>query len=119
MMTDRNAQKRATPYFRSLPPAAHLARSTLAWVMGTGIAVLAVLTILGTNGLGEYLRLRQQREAMLRERDALLGETRGLEVRLDALRNEPFALEKLAREQYNMRRPGEQIILLVPDPGGS
>jgi cell division protein FtsB len=121
LMVDMDVQTPNSPYFRSLPPAARLARSTLAWALCAGIALLAVLLVLGTNGLGEFLQLRQQREALRNEHNSLLGETENLGAQLKALRceHEPFALEKIAREQYNMRRPGEQMILLVPDPGGS
>ncbi len=117
-MTDKDVQSRASPFLRPIPPAARLARSTVTFVLGAGIIVLALLTALGTNGLGEYVRLRQQRDALVRDLAALEAQTAALQAQLEALRTEPLALEKLARERYNMRRPGEQIIILVPDQGG-
>lgn len=113
---DKDVQPRVSPYLRPVPPAAHLARSTVTWLLGAGIAVLVLLTALGTNGLGEYLKLRRQRDALLQEQAALALRIADLEARLEALGSEPFALEKLARERFNMRRPGERVILLIPDP---
>jgi cell division protein FtsB len=115
-MSDKDVPPRFSPYLRPVPPAADLARSTAAFLLGAGIVVVALLTALGANGLGEYLQLRQQRDHLRQQEAALLEQAAALEGRLQALRTEPFALEKLARERYNMRRPGEQIILLVPDP---
>jgi len=79
------------------------------------VFALILFSVLGENGLGEYLRLRSQRDGLERDLEQLAAETAQLENRIKALRAEPLALEKLARERYNMRREGEQVILLVPD----
>ncbi len=115
---DMDVQRRGARFLRPAPPAVRLARSTLSWLLGAGIAVLALLLVFGTNGLSEYMQLRRQRESLLQEQAALESQAADLEGQLEALRAVPFALEKLARERYNMRRPGEEIILLVPDPKG-
>ncbi len=42
---------------------------------------------------------------------------RELTARLEALQNDPVALEKLAREELNMRRPDEEVLMVLPaDP---
>jgi len=115
-MTDKDVPPRVSPYLRPVPPAAHLARSTVTLLLAAGIVLLLLSALLGPNGLGEYLRLHQQREALLAEKEALEAETLDLGNQLEALHSEPFALEQLARERYNMRRPEEQVILLLPDP---
>jgi cell division protein FtsB len=115
-MSDKDVQPRLSPYLRPVPPAAHLARSTVSLLIVAGIVLLILSTTLGPNGLVEYMRLRQERDQLLRDQAALRVEVVDLEARLQALRSDPFALEKLARERYNMRRPDEQVILLVPDP---
>jgi len=116
-MTDRDVLPRSSPYLRPVPPAARLARSSVLWLLGAGIVVLVLLTVFGESGFGEYLRLRRQRDALQGELADLRAETARLEARLEALRTDPLALEKLARERYNMRREGEEVILLVPDEG--
>jgi len=117
-MSDKDVRDRTQPastrYWRPNPPAATLAHRTCSWLLGLGVFALILFSVLGGNGLGEYLRLRSQRDGLQRDLDELATETAQLEDRIEALRAEPLALEKLARERYNMRRDGEQVILLVP-----
>ena len=117
-MSDKDVRDQAQPastrYWRPNPPSANLARRTCGWLLGLGVFALVLFSVLGENGLGEYLRLRGQRDGLERDLDQLAAETAQLEDRIKALRTEPLALEKLARERYNMRREEEQVILLVP-----
>jgi len=87
----------------------------VAWLLGLGVFTLALLTLVGENGIGEFLRLRQGRDGLRQDEAELLQDNEILEARLKALQTEPLALEKLARERYNMRREGEEVILLVPE----
>jgi cell division protein FtsB len=115
-MSDKDVQPRPSPYLRLLPPAAHLARSTATLVLAVAAVLLLLVTLFGSNGLGEYYKLRTQHDQMAAERERLQSETEQLKEKLAALRSEPFALEKLARERYNMRRQEEHVILLRPEP---
>jgi len=106
---------RSAPFLRPRQPSASFARSTVAWLLGLGVFTLALLTLVGENGIGEFLRLRQGRDGLRQDEAELLQDNEILEARLKALQTEPLALEKLARERYNMRREGEEVILLVPE----
>ena len=106
---------RSAPFLRPRQPSAHFARSTVAWLLGLGVFTLALLTLVGENGIGEFLRLRQGRDDLRRDESELRLANEILQARLEALQTEPLALEKLARERYNMRRDGEEVILLVPE----
>ena len=114
-MSDKDVQPNSTPYWRPPPPSATLASRTCSWLLGLGVLALVLFSVLSENGLGEYLRLRGQRDGLERNLDQLATETAQLEARIEALRAEPLALEKLARQRYNMRREGEHVILLLPD----
>jgi cell division protein FtsB len=68
-------------------------------------------------GEGGYLRLREFRSQLdeLRAENSRLKESvRQLEVQLHRLKTEPEEIERIAREQYNLARPGD-IIVNVPE----
>jgi len=119
-MPDKDVPRPAPVFLRPRRPASRLAHGSLTWLLGLGVALLAMLLLTGENGLLRYLQLSNQRDELARERAGLEAEAAALEARLEALRTDPFALEKLARERYNMRREGEGVILLVPaDPAAA
>ena len=68
-------------------------------------------------GQGGYLKLREYR-AELRElqlENLRLRETqKELRLKIKRLRNDPYEIERLAREHYNLARPGD-IIVTVPE----
>jgi cell division protein FtsB len=113
-MADKEVRSTAAPYWRP-PSSSALVGRTCSWLLGLALLALVIFSVLSENGLGEYLRLRAQREKLQQELATLRAETSQLEARLEALRRDPFALEKLARERYNMRREGEEVLLLVPE----
>jgi cell division protein FtsB len=89
-----------------------------------GLALLSIVLVIhelfGENG---YLALRRKREELrvLEEQvQKLQQENQKLEQQIKALKSDPAAIEKLAREQMRMARPGE-IIYLLPekDPKGT
>ena len=77
------------------------------------LVAVAVLILIGMT----YLPLIQQNERMRREIDRLDGDlqkqqviSRGLRADIDALRNDPATVERLAREKLGYARPDETII---------
>ncbi|MEX1212208.1 MAG: septum formation initiator family protein [Balneolaceae bacterium] len=64
---------------------------------------------LDTHSLWTRYQLHRQ-EVQLREQiDQLKRETEELRVQLEALQNSPDLLERIAREEYGMRREGETV----------
>ncbi len=114
-MTDKEVPSRTAPYWRPPSSSSTLAKRTCSWLLGLGVLALVVFSVLSENGLGEYLRLKRQHDHLEQDHESLQTETAQLQERLEALRTQPFALEKLARERYNMRREGEEVLLLVPE----
>ena len=73
------------------------------------------MTLLAMAGARSYrdLAAAQGREADLEEKiEATLERIESLEDRTMRLRSDPLALERLAREELGMVRPGEVVIVL-------
>jgi cell division protein FtsB len=84
------------------------------FVTFAAIVVLAFLFLFSNKGLirrlqlsGEKRELNQQLEMSKRQQDSLKT------VR-DQLQGDPFTIEKVAREQYGLARPGETIYRRAP-----
>jgi cell division protein FtsB len=78
-----------------------------------GLVVLAVLLLIGMC----YLPVIRQNEQMRRQIQKLEagvqqeeGKSRQLKAELDALRNDPKTVERLAREKLGYARPDETVI---------
>jgi cell division protein FtsB len=84
-----------------------------------GATVLLVLALLAIAALKSYrdLEAARSRERLLETR---IAETRSrsekLRLRIDRLRHDPGMLERLAREDLGMVRPGD-VIVELPGPG--
>ena len=62
-----------------------------------------------------FLQVRRQRRELLRAQTdvtALDAENRKLEAEVTALKTDPKAAEKVAREKLNLVRPGEVVVML-------
>lgn len=64
-----------------------------------------------------YRRVQWHREyrALVAENERLARETRRLEAQLRAAPTDE-TIERIAREQYGMRRPGETVYRVIPRP---
>jgi cell division protein FtsB len=86
------------------------------WLASGGLALLLVLVnaIAGQSG---YLARRQQRrqiEALTAEIGKIKQDNARLTGKIQDLRTNPQAIEKLARERLRLGRPGEAIVTLPP-----
>lgn len=90
------------------------ARQHLFWLIAwVSCLAFTLYTLLGDGG---YLQLREQQLRLenLRRENARLRQVRlDLESRIHRLKTDPRELERVAREQYNLARPGD-IIVNVP-----
>ncbi len=84
--------------------------------------ILVLLVLAGLGGVGVwYFPLIRKNEAMRKQMLDLEGKikteeekSRQLESSIKALRNDPKAVERLAREKLRYAKPGETIILFEP-----
>lgn len=90
------------------------------WGFGTYlgvVAILAAVSALDPSGLRKYLRLRDDAARMAAENAQLAAETARLAREVRALRTDPGALERAAREDLGLVRPGERVYRVEPEEG--
>lgn len=88
--------------------------------LGSIIALVALIVgaLFGDRGLLHLLDQRHRAEALAQEIDALQAENASLVLEIAALRSDPRAIERVAREELGMLRPGETVFLVrdLPNP---
>ena len=96
------------------PPRARLSRRVV--FLAVAAAALAVLigTAIGDRGYLEVRRRRAAHEELRTEVARLNAENAALMADIRALRTDPYAIEKLARERLGYARPGEVTHLFPP-----
>jgi cell division protein FtsB len=116
-MPDRDVPRRQSntgPYLRGQPRHG-LARRTLSFAMLAVLLLLLLYPMFGDNGLSAFVRLRSERDRLRREVERLERERESLAAQITELQQNPAALERFAREHYNMALPGETVLRLVPE----
>jgi len=86
------------------------------------VAVGLLLALLAVAGLKTWRDLETVRasEIQLRQRIAATErEIATLEARIERLREDPAALERVAREELHMRYPEEVVVVLPAEPDGA
>jgi cell division protein FtsB len=87
--------------------------SVLAWLLPFSLLVLAIvavpLRILDEQGLPRYRVLRDELREVDASNERLRRDVRALSREVDALRTEPDAIERIARDELGMVREGELI----------
>jgi cell division protein FtsB len=99
---------------RGNPAGGVLARHSLAILIGSGLMMILILSQLGENGIVSWFRLVSTEKELRAEVADLEQQNRDLAARLKALENDPRALEKIAREEHNMQRPEEEVLVVLP-----
>jgi cell division protein FtsL len=86
------------------------------WVWTLGIAALLVVCAIAfTTTFLELFRLQREADRLLRTRQSLQQETATLREEIRALHT-PEYIEKIAREQLGLVKPGEISLLIVQPP---
>jgi len=107
------AKDKDVRYLRGAPPSGWRSRRSIV-VIGLIIGSLFLLVpLIGDNGLTSYFQLHEERERIQQEVDDLEATRKEIQASIDALENSPDALEKVARERYNMRRPDEEVMVIM------
>ncbi len=81
------------------------------WIAGA-VALAAAAAALDPSGLRKYLALQGEVRRMKDENARLAGENASLSREARALRSDPAALERAAREELRFVRPGERVYWL-------
>jgi cell division protein FtsB len=79
-------------------------------VVGFLTFAIVLLTLFNDNG---YFAVRQQKQtlaALQQENASIIEENKKLREDIEALKTDPFVIEKIAREELKLVRPGEIVI---------
>ena len=96
-------------------PRKNIARRT-AYLAAALLSVAVVsVPLLGENGAAAWLKLHSRQQKLASEVAELEADHEELQARLDALQNDPATLERVAREEINMRGCDEEVILVLPE----
>lgn len=76
--------------------------------------LLVLQDVFGAHGLMAMHRSRVQIDAIQAKIDKLDQENRDLQQRIQNLKTDPSAIEKIARDRMGLARPGELIFSLPP-----
>jgi len=82
------------------------------------VAASTLNALFGDRGLLELVKARQEIESLDREIVTLRTQNQSLLEEIRALKTSPLAVERLARENLGLVKPGE-IVLLIRDTGRS
>ena len=77
------------------------------------IVVVAVIFIAGDVGLWNLWRAQKELDVIEGDISVLEGDISYLKRNIYDLENDPFAVEKVAREQYGYMRPGERVYRII------
>lgn len=86
----------------------------LRWKKSFLIALLAFFLVIWFGFFDTYsvwtrIQLEREKRSLLQKTEQLVHDTALLRERIEALENNPALLERIAREEYGMRKPGETI----------
>jgi cell division protein FtsB len=86
-------------------------RSNLVFFTLTGIALLyfGITLLAGDNGLLKYLDLQKARQKLDSDIVSLDKQNREMKKQVESLRNDPFYIEKSAREEFGLAKKNELI----------
>ena len=92
-------------------------RRNLTWFLAIALALLVLQDVFGTHGVVAMRRSQMEAADIRKEIDRLDSENRKLQDRVKALKTAPAAIERIAREEMGLARPGEYIFKIPPKPG--
>ena len=92
-------------------------RRNLNWFLAIGLALLLLQDVFGTHGLIAMKRSEQEAAQVKREIDQIDEENRRLQESVQGLKSDPASIERIAREEMGLARPGEHIFKISPQSG--
>jgi cell division protein FtsB len=92
-------------------------RRNMTWFLAAGLTLLLLQDVFGTHGVLAMRRAQQEAISVQREIDHIDEENRELQKNIQSLRSDPEAIERIAREEMGLARPGEFIFKTPARPG--
>jgi len=113
-MTKRAPQKQPTSFTEHF---GDFVRRNWSWFVAAGLALLLLQDVFGTHGVLAMRRSQQEARDVQRQINQINQENRQLEEKVKALKTDPAAVERIAREEMGLARPGEYIFKIQPKSG--
>jgi cell division protein FtsB len=88
--------------------------ATLASILA--FVALVVGSLFGDGGILQVLAQRERSAALQRQIEDLRLENGRLAAEISALRRDPRAVERIAREELGLARPGETVFVIREEP---
>jgi cell division protein FtsL len=85
-------------------------------ILGVAIVALALHDIFGAHGFLAMRRAQNQIGELRVEIQRLDTENQTLSQQIDRLKTDPRMIEKIARDEMNLQRPGEHVFKLPQPP---
>ena len=94
-------------------------RRNMMWLLIAGLTLLVLQDIFGTHGVLAMRRSQQQAADIQKEIEQLNQENQKLQEHVRSLKSDPAAIERIAREEIGLARPGEYIFKIDPKAADS
>ena len=75
--------------------------------------LLMLMAVFHENGILNVYYLEQEQLKMKQENTKLIKINEKLRVEINALKSDPYQVEKIAREKLNLLKPGDQVYYIV------
>lgn len=89
-------------------------RQNLLWILLAGLGLLVLQDAFGAHGVLAMRRAQQEAAREQQEIDRINQQNVELQNRVTRLKTDPQAIERIAREQMGLARPGEYIFKIPP-----
>jgi cell division protein FtsB len=86
------------------------------WFLAAALSLLLLQDVFGTHGVLAMRRAQKEAATVKKEIDQINEENRQLQDRVKSLKTDPQAIERIAREEMGLARPGEYIFKTSPRP---
>ncbi len=80
------------------------------WIVVGVLLVLAVMAVFGDNGVVALRRLRGEVDSLVRDVRTLEAQNERLSRAIRELQEDPGVIERIAREELGLVRPGERVL---------
>ena len=87
-------------------------RRNVNWFLAIALSLLLLQDVFGTHGLVAMRHANQQAAATQKQIDQLNESNQQMQDHVKALKSDPAAVERIAREELRLARPGEYVFML-------
>jgi cell division protein FtsB len=92
-------------------------RRNLNWFLLAALVALILQDVFGTHGVLAMRRSQKEVEQARKEIQQISDENQKLQENVKALKTDPQAIERIAREEMGLARPGEYVFKIQPKAG--